>query len=102
MRSEAITLGEQIIEIEESIDNAFVEGTVTEVLLQERVSQSANLYGQLRVVHLKYHLATVDILTPQQITQYNELRGYTSADPCASVPEGHDPEMWRLHNNFRL
>ena len=100
MRAEAIVLGEQILEIEESIDNAFREGIMTAALLQEGVSESANLYGQLRIVHLKYHLATVDILTPQQIAQYNELRGYTSTtDPCMAVPEGHDPELWRLHNN---
>jgi len=30
---------------------------------------------------------------------YNELRGYSSDDPCENVPEGHDPEMWKRHNN---
>jgi hypothetical protein len=30
---------------------------------------------------------------------YNELRGYTSNDPCKNVPEGHDPDMWKRHHN---
>lgn len=99
MRAEAIELGEEIINIEQAIDDAFVKGTITEDLLQEKVLESASLYGRLRVVHLKYHLSMVEILTPQQIEQYNDLRGYTSGDPCENIPEGHDPEMWKLHNN---
>ena len=99
MRSEAIELGEKIIDKEKVIDEAFVNGTITEDLLQEKVLESASLYGQLRIVHLKYHLSMVDILTPQQVAQYNELRGYTSGDPCENIPEGHDQEMWKLHNN---
>ena len=99
MRAEAIELGEKIINVEKAIDDAFLNGTITEELLQEKVVESAALYGQLRISHLKYHLSMVDILTPQQVTQYNELRGYTSGDPCENIPEGHDPEMWKLHNN---
>lgn len=99
MRLEAIALGEQIIDIEKAVDDAFQNGTITEELLQEKVVESAGLYGQLRFVHLKNHLSMVDILTPQQVAQYNELRGYTSGDPCENVPEGHDPELWKLHNN---
>jgi len=50
------------------------------------------------MTHLKYHLFMVEILTPQQVAVYNTLRGYTSGDPCENVPEGHDPELWRLHH----
>ena len=99
MRSEAIELGEKIIDIEKGIDDAFTGKTITNAFLQEKVKESADLYGQLRVVHLKYHLSMVEILTPQQVEQYNELRGYTSGNPCENIPEGHDPEMWKLHNN---
>ena len=99
MRLEAIELGQKIIDIEKTIDDAFVNGTITDQVLQEKVLESADLYGRLRIVHLKYHLSMVDILTPQQVAQYNEIRGYTSGDPCENIPEGHDPEMWKLHNN---
>ncbi len=99
MRTEAIELGEAIIDLEKAIDDTFINGTVTEEFLQENVTKSAELYGQLRIVHLKYHLQMVEILTPDQVAEYNELRGYTSGNPCDNVPEGHDPEMWKLHNN---
>jgi hypothetical protein len=99
MRSEAIALGEQIVDIEKEIDRALTDKTITEEFLQNKVAESADLYGKLRFVHLKYHLATVDILSREQVERYNELRGYTSGDPCENVPEGHDPEMWKLHNN---
>jgi Spy/CpxP family protein refolding chaperone len=99
MRSEAIGLGEKIIDTEKALDDAFLDGTITEQDLEEKVLESADLYGRLRIVHLKYHLSMMEILTPQQVAQYNELRGYTSGDPCENIPEGHDPEMWRLHNN---
>lgn len=99
MRSEAIGLGKKIVNIEKAIDDAFISGTITEEILQEKILKSASFYGQLRIVHLKYHLSMVDILTPQQVEQYNELRGYTSGDPCENIPEGHDPDLWKLHNN---
>ena len=36
----------------------------------------------------------------KRIKAYNALRGYTaSADPCANPPAGHDPAMWRKHND---
>ena len=99
MRAEAIDLGTQIIDLEKAIDDAFVNSTITEEFLQENVTASAELYGQLRIVHLKYHLQMVDILTAEQVAQYNELRGYTSGNPCDNVPEGHDADLWRQHNN---
>jgi len=99
MRSEAIELGKEIINIEKVIDDAFISGTVTEEFLQDNILESTSFYGQLRIVHLKYHLSMVDILSPQQVAQYNELRGYLSGDPCENIPEGHDPEEWKLHNN---
>ena len=82
MRAEAISLGEQIIELEIAVDDAFTNASIDEAFLEENVTKSARLYGQLRVVHLKYHLSMVDILSDEQVAQYNELRGYTSGDPC--------------------
>jgi Spy/CpxP family protein refolding chaperone len=99
MRSKAIALGKQIINLEKEIDGAFTDRIITEEFLQNKVSKSANLYGQLKVVHLEYHLSMVKILTPQQVEQYNELRGYVYGDPCENIPEGHDAELWKMHNN---
>jgi Spy/CpxP family protein refolding chaperone len=34
------------------------------------------LQGELRLAHLKYHLATLELLTPEQAMRYSILRGY--------------------------
>lgn len=98
MRFEAIELGTKIIEIEQGLDDSFADKSMTLEVLEREVSESAELYGQLRFLHLKYHLFMVDILTSEQVEQYNELRGYNSENPCEDVPEGHDPEIWKLHH----
>lgn len=100
MKTQAITLGEKIISIEQRIDDEFADKTVTIGRLRENVASSADMYGQLRFVHLKYHLKMVDVLTPEQVERYNTLRGYISNDdPCEGVPEGHDPDLWKMHND---
>jgi Spy/CpxP family protein refolding chaperone len=102
MRAGAIELGDKIIEIEKSLDDAFTNKSITIDSLQEKVEASAEVYAQLRVIHLKYHLQMVDILSEEQVAQYNHLRGYTKAGgPCENIPDGHDPEMWKLHNNCK-
>ena len=102
MEVQAITLGEKIISIEQRIDDEFADKTVTIGRLRENVANSADVYGQLRFVHLKYHLEMVDVLTPEQVERYNTLRGYIGDDdPCEGVPEGHDPDLWKMHNDCR-
>ena len=54
---------------------------------------------ELRFVHLSTHLKTPDILSEDQIEKYNRLRGYFGKNPCSDIPKGHDPEMWRKHND---
>jgi hypothetical protein len=39
----------------------------------------AEAQGRLRYVHLSYHLQMRELLTPQQLVRYDEMRGY--ADP---------------------
>ena len=76
MLPQAISLGEQILTQEESLELAFRDGTITDDLLQSSLTESARLEGELRYVHLSTHLATIDILTSHQVQQYNQMRGY--------------------------
>lgn len=99
MRSDAIVLGEEIIEAERQVDESFKRNTITSESLGEGIRDSARIYGELRDVHLQAHLTMVDILTEEQVAQYNELRGYEAlTNPCENAPEGHDADLWRLHN----
>ena len=98
MQAEAIQAGEQFIEAEAAIEAGFREQQLSEQTLQELIMASAQARAQLRYVHLSRHLQTPPLLTAEQIARYNTLRGYGSQNPCDAVPEGHNPEMWRRHN----
>ena len=76
MKSEAIALGVRIIESERGLDRLFATRTVTEVNLRNATAEGAMLQGQLRAVHLKYHLTMRGILSPAQLERYSVLRGY--------------------------
>lgn len=101
MKTKAIPLGNKLIELEKELNDSFANRTITKELLNKQLDAIAEVHKQLRYVHLVTHLMTPDILTAEQIEQYNQLRGYNSGDPCSSIPEGHDAEMWRKHNDCK-
>jgi hypothetical protein len=76
MKAEAITLGETMIAQEKALDREFAERRMTPGTLGDLTAQSAQTQGQLRAVHLKYHLITAELLTKDQLRTYSELRGY--------------------------
>lgn len=97
MQAEAIAAGAVFIEAERALDTAFSSGGIDAATLETLVSAAGQARSNLRFVHLSRHLATLEVLSAKQVQRYNDLRGYTK-DPCAQIPEGHDPEMWRRHN----
>lgn len=97
MKGEAIAAGEAYIAAEQAIEDAFAGGRLDETRLRALVDRAAEARAALRFIHLSRHLQTPGLLTDAQIERYRALRGYGS-DPCAHVPEGHDPDMWRRHN----
>lgn len=99
MKDQAIQSGLELIELEKELNEHFAKGTITDEILRNLLEKIAGVYQQLRYVHLSTHLKTPQILTPEQIALYNKLRGYSSDDPCENIPEGHDPEMWKKHND---
>ncbi len=98
MKAAAIEEGERLISLEQALEAQFRDRTVTDESLRAALDDIAASRRNLRYIHLSAHLETPEILSPAQIWKYNELRGYTAADPCAAVPLGHDPAMWRKHN----
>ena len=99
MKAKAIVLGQQLIAQERELDTLFADGGMDESKLDELLTSIAGTYKSLRYTHLYAHLQAPHILSEEQIRKYNELRGYSSGDPCANIPQGHDPVMWRKHNN---
>ena len=97
MKSEAISLGNQLIQLEASLNSHFADGSINQAILEQSLQDIERVRAQLRLAHLSAHLQTPNILTPEQISLYNELRGYSN-DPCANIPQGHNAAMWKKHN----
>jgi Spy/CpxP family protein refolding chaperone len=80
MKAETIPLGATLISQERQLNDSFANHTITLASLQATTKDIGTTQATLRAAHLKYHLATVDILTPEQVARYNELRGYKSEE----------------------
>ena len=97
MKSEAISLGNQLIQLEATLNSHFANSSINQAILEQSLQDIERVRAQLRLAHLSAHLETPNILTPEQISLYNELRGY-SQDPCANIPRDHNAAMWKKHN----
>ncbi|MDH5506328.1 MAG: Spy/CpxP family protein refolding chaperone [Anaerolineae bacterium] len=76
MQVEAIALGERILAAEAALEDSFRQRSITTSSLEEQLTQISELRLALRLVHLETHLATIEILTEEQIQKYQTLRGY--------------------------
>ncbi len=98
MEKEANELGAQLVALETELNEGFASAGVTSDILRSQLDRIARIESDLRFAHLAAHLEIPEIVTADQIQTYNRLRGY-STTPCASVPQGHDAEQWKRHNN---
>lgn len=76
MKTEAMPLGERLIAQEAALDGQFRERTVTRESLAAGTEAIGATQAVLRAAHLRYHLTMLDVLTPDQVRRYGELRGY--------------------------
>lgn len=84
MKNEAISVGAKLIAEEAELDRQFSARSITPDSLRRMTAQIASTQGALRDTHLKYHLSTAALLSPHQIAQYAQLRGY-----AGNAPSGH-------------
>jgi len=78
MKQEAIAIGEEVIAAEAALDRLFADKQVDAISLMKATKAVAEAQGQLRVAHLRYHLDTRAALSPEQIENYAQLRGYVA------------------------
>jgi hypothetical protein len=76
MKAEAIAAGERLIAGERALDQEFATQKMTTDRLALLTAQIGERQGELRAVHLKYHLITAELLSADQRQRYAELRGY--------------------------
>lgn len=74
--SSALAKGEEIVLAEEELLKLFEAGTISEKTLRTKLEEIAKLRADLRFTHLQAHLRMKQILTPDQIKRYAELRGH--------------------------
>jgi hypothetical protein len=79
MKAEAIPVGESLVKLEAELDRQFALKTATERSVTESTSAIGITQGALRNLHLRFHLLTIEVLAPEQVQRYSELRGYTDA-----------------------
>jgi len=87
MKAEAVELGERLIEEERRLDRLFADRSVTPESLEAATAAIGRTQAQLRAAHLRHHLLTDEVLTPEQARRYAELRGY--AGEASATHQGH-------------
>jgi len=76
MSGAALPLEVELIEREHVLDQLFAQVQITPERLTAETATIGEMQGRLRAVHLAAHLQTRAILSPEQVAQYNKLRGY--------------------------
>ena len=76
MKVESAPIGARLIEQEGALDQQFASRSITPDALKDATANIGATQAELRNAHLKYHLETAQILSPDQMKQYAELRGY--------------------------
>ncbi|MBA1158847.1 Spy/CpxP family protein refolding chaperone [Microvirga mediterraneensis] len=89
MKAETVPLGERLIEQETALNRQFATKSVTPASLQTATAEIGATQGALRRAHLHYHLSTLEVLTPEQVSRYNELRGYGISGSHGHGRTGH-------------
>ena len=82
MKAEATPIGARLIEQEGALDRQFASRAITSDALKDATVKIGLTQAELRNAHLKYHLETAQILSPDQMKRYADLRGYTSDAPA--------------------
>jgi len=90
MKAETVHLGEKLITQESDLDRQFVQKNVTPASLSIATTAIGETQGALRNAHLKYHLATLAVLTDAQARRYAELRGYRDREHRHDAPQHHE------------
>lgn len=76
MEAKATALGQALVEEERKLDRLFASKAISPELLASSLSEIGSLQAKVRGAHLEAHLAQAQILMPEQISRYAELRGY--------------------------
>jgi Spy/CpxP family protein refolding chaperone len=89
MKGETVPIGTKLIAQEAELDRQFASRTATDASIAAATQAIGATQATLRAAHLRYHLATLIVLTPAQTHRYVELRGYASGEHSGHQHGGH-------------
>lgn len=89
MLAEAKAKGREILREEENLALRFRHAPIDEPTLRDMLDRIGRLRAELRFIHLRTHLETRALLTPEQVARYNAARGYDLQGDPASQHRGH-------------
>ncbi|WP_420392881.1 Spy/CpxP family protein refolding chaperone [Acuticoccus sp.] len=75
MKEEAIEIGKRVVAEELTLDRLFAEGGANNAAVERATNRVGDARARLRAAHLKAHIAMRDLLTPEQVVRYEQLRG---------------------------
>jgi Spy/CpxP family protein refolding chaperone len=87
MHALARAKGREILEREGELATRFRHHHIDEAGLTTALDRIGRLRAELRAIHLRAHLETEALLTPEQIARYETARGYDAARP--QNPDAH-------------
>lgn len=70
--------GEEIVQAEEELADMFQSGTASEKAVRTKLEHIGKARAELRFIHLQAYLRMKQILTPDQVKQYAELKARES------------------------
>jgi hypothetical protein len=74
----ARAIGKRLVEAERALDELFRAGDAAEMTLAQAVARAALVQGEYRLAHLETHRRMRALLSDEQVTRYDELRGYAA------------------------
>jgi len=89
MSESAKAIGRRIVAKESELEALFAGGKATADNTRSIVGELGALQASFRFAHLNAHLATLQILKPEQLVRYDALRGY-GVSPSGHEKHPHD------------
>jgi len=77
-KAEARAIGARLVDAERELDALFRSGRVDAAGLRSKVEVAGALRNEYRLSHLETHRRTRELLMPEQVALYDQLRGYAA------------------------
>lgn len=88
-KAEARALGVEVVRLEAELDALFAGGKPTGDAVRAKTTEIGLAQARYRASHLTTHIETTSMLTADQITRYDRLRGYAGSTAPKGATEGH-------------